>query len=204
MTPPAAARSLPILTFDGADVAASFGYVFDASWVAPFESIVSMLWKFGRMNGLAGSRVVGQLSATPLDPYEGVPASAAGVDVRRVARLLGLTQKAVRSGLGSRTGRRAMNLRLRHCARCMRGGYHSVVHQFLDAMQCPIHGDWLEEGCRGCGHASDYWLDAQLLDAPFRCARCRRPYAPGHGLSVQRPRPLPTPLRIAMTRAYFT
>lgn len=62
---PAAARSLPILTFDQAEVAASFGHIFDARWVAPYESIVSMLWKFARMNGLPlpGSRVVGLLRA---------------------------------------------------------------------------------------------------------------------------------------------
>jgi predicted Zn-ribbon and HTH transcriptional regulator len=204
MTAPAqgAIRSLPILTLDEVEVAASFGYLFDARQVGPCESIVSMLWKFARMNGLAGSRVVSQLSAAPLDPYEGLPASHSGVDVRRVARLLGLTQKAVRSSLGSASGRRLLSPRLRHCPRCMACGYHGVAHQFLGAMQCPAHGDWLEEGCRACGHVSDYRLDAQLLDAPFRCARCRRPYARG-AMRFEPPRQLPQRIRVAMTRAYL-
>jgi len=94
-----------------------------------------------------------------------------------------------------------MSRQLRHCPRCMTLGYHGVVHQFLGAMQCPAHGDWLEEGCRVCGHKSDYRLDAQLLGAPFQCALCRRPY----GRSALRhagPRPLPACVRTAITRAY--
>lgn len=197
-----AAARLPILTLDEVEVAASFGYLFDARQVGPCESIVSVLWKFARLNGLAGSRVVSQLTAAPIDPYEGLPASAGSVDVRRVARLLGLTQKTVRSSLGASSGQRLLNPRLRHCPRCMACGYHGVAHQFLGAMQCPAHGDWLEEGCRVCGHASDYRLDAQLLDAPFRCARCRQSYTRGRS-RFEPPRRLPKLIRVAMTRAYL-
>jgi len=109
--------------------------------------------------------------------------------------------KALRAGLGRPGGSRSMSRQLRHCPRCMTLGYHGVVHQFLGAMQCPAHGDWLEEGCRVCGHKSDYRLDAQLLGAPFQCALCRRPY----GRSALRragPRPLPACVRTAITRAY--
>ena len=37
---------LPILTFDKAALRPSLGYVFDARWLDPYESLVSMLWKF--------------------------------------------------------------------------------------------------------------------------------------------------------------
>ncbi len=192
---------LPILTFDERKLTPSFGYFFDARWLQPFESIVGVLWKFARMNGLAGHVVVTQLCARPVDPYEGISATSVDVDVRGLARLLGLPQKALRAGLGRPGTSRSMSCHLRHCPRCMTLGYHGVVHQFLGAMQCPVHGDWLEEACRVCGHASAYRLDAQLLGAPFRCACCRRPY----GRSAPRradPRPLPACARTAITRAY--
>ena len=198
---PSIVPTLPIMTFDERKLTPSFGYFFDARWHEPYESIVGVLWKFARMNALAGHVVVTQLCRQPVDPYDGIAATPVDVDVRALARLLGLPQKALRAGLGRPGGPRSMSCNLRHCPSCMTHGYHSVVHQFLGAMQCPAHGDWLEEGCRVCGHKSDYRLDAQLLGAPFQCALCRRPY----GRSALRragTRPLPACVRTAITRAY--
>ena len=187
--------ALPIMTFDDVPLGRHFGYVFDPRWLGPYESIVSMLWKFARMNGLAGSRVVSQLCAAPLDPYEGVPASPSSVDVRRVAGMLQVPLKTVRCALGAASGRRALSLRLRYCPRCMALKYHGMVHQFLGAMQCPVHGDWLEEVCRVCDQAN-----ALLLDAPYCCAHCRRPF--GRPLASMT-RPLTKRMRMEITRAYL-
>ena len=63
---------LPILTFDPTRLTPSMGYVFDPKWLDPYESIVGMLWKFARANGVAGHSVVGQLTDDPLDVYAGV------------------------------------------------------------------------------------------------------------------------------------
>jgi hypothetical protein len=199
----AAARALPILTFDDAALSPSFGYVFNTRWLGPYESIVSILWKFARMNALPGPVLVGQLCSRPLDPYEGICASPADVETRRVAGILGVPMKMVRYALGSPSGRRPLDSHLRHCPRCMSRGYHSIVHQFLGEMQCPAHGDWLEQGCSACGYVAEYRLDAQLLDAPYRCPRCRRSY----GRCTINPwstTPLPKRMRTAMTRAYFS
>ena len=57
--------------------------------------------------------------------------------------------------------------------------YHSFVHQLLGAMQCPAHGDWLEETCRECGQASAYRLDAQLLGAGARASAAGEEMEPG-------------------------
>lgn len=191
---------LPILTFDKRKLTPSFGYCFDARWVEPFESIVSVLWKFARMNSLPGHMVATQLCRHPVDPYDGIAPTSADVDVRGLARLLSVKQKVLRVGLGRSGGPRRMNPHLRHCSRCMALGYHGVVHQRLGAMQCPVHGDWLEEACRSCGHASVYRLGAPLLDAPFRCANCRRPYGRS-AMGCAGPRPLPAHMRTAITRA---
>jgi hypothetical protein len=44
--------TLPILVFDERQLTPSFGYVFHRKWVDPGESLVSILWKFARMNAL--------------------------------------------------------------------------------------------------------------------------------------------------------
>lgn len=189
------------MSFDDVPLGPHFGYVFDPRWLGPYESIVSMLWKFASMNGLEGCRLVSQLSTKPLDPYEGLAASTCSVDVRRVAAMLHAPMKVVRASLGTSSGRRVLNPWLRHCPRCMGLKYHGVVHQFLGAMQCPVHGDWLEEVCRGCGQVTPYRLNALLLDSPYCCARCRRPF--GHSRASMT-RPLPKAMRIAITRSYLS
>ena len=49
---------LPILTFDEHALSPRFGYVFDAAWLEPHESILGMLWKFMRANRPAAAAVV--------------------------------------------------------------------------------------------------------------------------------------------------
>ena len=62
--------ALPILTFDERALSPRFGYVFRRRWLQPYESVVSMLWKFARMNGLPGHAVDAQLSPQGVNPYE--------------------------------------------------------------------------------------------------------------------------------------
>ena len=167
-------RALPILIFCEAKLSPSLGYVSDPRWLEPYESLVSMLWKFAWMNRLAGHVVAEHVAARAVDPYEGVAGSATDVDVLRVAATLGVKRKTVRQAL---TIRDKPHSALRFCCRCMAHGYHSVVHQFGYIASCPVHDCALATTCPGCGAASPYRLDARLLGAPFRCAQCGRPYA---------------------------
>ena len=191
---------LPILTFEDSRLSPSLGYAFDSRWLEPYESIVGMLWKFARTNALPGHLVVEQITVSPTDPYAGVAPMCEAVDVRAIARLLGARQKSVRVGLGGNDRRRKLNINLRYCRRCMGIGYHGIVHQYEGAALCPIHGEWLEEVCRACSLPSLYRLDARMLDAPFRCCHCRRPYASAVWSSA-RPKPLSKRARTAATRA---
>jgi hypothetical protein len=156
-----------------------------------------MLWKFARMNLLTGHALVKQLSTDPVDPYDGL--GPADLDVVAVARMLGVTQRSVCIGMAVMASNGCRFLR--YCPRCMSLGYHSVVHQRERHDRCPIHRVPLLAACRHCGQASAYWLDAQLLDAPFRCRHCWRYYT-----STSNAPPLPcTALsqerRTAITRA---
>ena len=187
---------LPILMFDQDALSPRFGYVFHRRWVQPYESVVGLLWKFARMNLLTGASLVTHLRTEPLDPYEGV--GPAEVDVKAVARLLGVTQRSVRTGMDMVAS--ASSTWLRYCPRCMSLGYHSVLHQRERHDRCPIHHLPLLTACSHCGRKSAWWFDAQLLDAPFRCRHCRRYYGLNSGL----PRlcvSLTPERRIAVTRA---
>lgn len=189
---PSPSTLLPILTFEDAALAPSLGYVFDARWLDPHESLVSMLWKFAWVNGLAGHLVVAHVARRPVDPYDGIAATAEEVDIRRVARSLGVPAQTVDAAC-----RRSKGPVLRFCTRCMRRGYHGVVHQLGLQARCPVHGCELESTCRDCRASSAWHLDARLLGAPFRCAHCRRPYATAD--FVHR-KPLAGPVRMALTR----
>ena len=158
---------LPILTLDEAKLSVSFGYVFDRKLVEPCDSIVSLLWKFARMNSLPGHLLIGQLCRAPVDPYDGIGAGAQDVDVRLIAKLLATPAKTVGVSLGAAYGCRSLHAALRYCPRCIGQGYHSVLHQQVSAYQCPIHRDPLAEGCSSCGHRTPY----RLTDcASTRCA----------------------------------
>ena len=197
----ATTTTFPILTFDEAQFAPAWGYVFDPAWLDPYESLVSMLWKLALMNGLAGHQVVGHAARRPVDPYEGFAATAAEVDVPGVARSLGVPPKTVRLALHRPGWPRGWCPQLRFCLRCMARGYHTVLHQYGSEPQCPLHGTWLDSACPGCGAASAYHLDARLLGAPFRCAHCRRPYGRTTTAFLKR-RPLSKHARMVLVRTF--
>ena len=172
------APPFPILTFDTTKLAPTWGYVFDSRWLDPYESVVSILWKFVWMNRLAGHAVVKHVAIHNVDPYAGIAISAREINTKYLAHALRIRLQTVRESIPDPIPGRGLQSVLRYCKRCTARGYHSVVHQFGNALLCPIHRTKLETQWRKCGATSDYRIDAKLLDAPFRCANCRQPTAP--------------------------
>ena len=189
--------ALPILIVDQQALSPRLGYVFHRRWLQPYESVVSMLWKFARMNLLSGYALVKRVSPDQVDPYDGV--APIDVDVRAIARMLDVTQRCVRIGMKNLS--LDPNGFLRCCPSCMSLGYHSVVHQREHLDRCPIHGVQLLAACRHCGRPSAYRLDAQLLDAPFRCRHCRHYYTASSYAPPLPWKALSSERRIAITRA---
>lgn len=192
--------SFPILTFDTAKLAPSWGYVFDPEWLDPYESAVSMLWKFVWMNRLAGHAVVERVARHTVDPYAGISMSGQELNAKYLAHTLRIRLQTVRESIPDPTPGRGVFPVLRYCKRCMARGYHSVVHQFGNVLLCPIHRTPLETQCRNCSATSAYRLNANLLDAPFRCTNCRQEYA-ASWRGFGRRRRLQLHERIALTRA---
>jgi hypothetical protein len=191
--------TLPIMLFDEHQLAPSFGYFFNPKWVSPYESIVSMLWKFGRANALPGHVLITQIAKDTIDPYEGISACPSEVTLRKVQRALGVPLRMVRAALIPEPLQGTGSPWFRYCRSCLAGGYHGIVHQLKRVGRCPVHGDVLEMACHNCGERAPYRLNAYLLDAPYRCGNCGACYMSTRP-SPSLWRPLSQKARTAMTR----
>lgn len=192
--------TLPILTFDERKLTPAYGYVFDAKWLDPDESIVSIMWKFGRMNALPGHALVAQLAKHTADPYAGIDATREAVDIRRLRETLRLPLKVLRAALLPRSLRIVASPYFRYCPKCIMRGYHPAVHQLEVVQLCPLHGLWLSVECQYCEYRAPYRLEARLLDAPFRCANCRVSYSQRGGAYFVRRKALSQTAQATITR----
>ncbi|MCD6026536.1 MAG: hypothetical protein K0R08_1055 [Solimicrobium sp.] len=195
--------TLPIMLFNERALTPSFGYVFDPKWIYPYESLASILWKLVRMNRLPGHIVVTQLARdSSIDPYLGVGASQSDVDIGRIPQVLGVSLNTLHSSLLLDSLLQCSSPYFRYCRKCMYRGYHGVVHQLESIKFCPVHQCRLEIECDACGGHTPYRLNAYFLDAPYRCASCRKLYA-SWPPSIVNKRPLARKARVAMTRSWL-
>lgn len=197
----AVALPFPILIFQERVLSPALGYIFNPAWIDPHESILSILWKFGKSNSLPGHVVAGLLHAHT-DPYDGVEATRDAVDIRRLRASLCLPLKTLRGSLIPSSPYRPTCRFFRYCPVCMSRGYHCVVHQFDVLKECPIHKRALESACRDCGYRAPYHLNALLLDAPYRCAQCGRIYGNAF-FSIYAKRPMSKRHRVLMCKSHF-
>lgn len=191
----------PILSLDEGKLTPALGYAFNAKWLDPCESLVSILWKFSQANRLPGHIVARQLSAHA-DPYEGVAPVAEAVDVSRVCGTLGVSPKALRASLLTAASRRRYCNSFRYCRKCLMRGYHCVLHQLEVEVFCPAHERPLETACRRCGYEAPCVLSASFLETPFRCAYCRAGYS-YKVFSILDRQPMVKSERVAFSRRYF-
>ncbi|MBN3760758.1 TniQ family protein [Burkholderia sp. Ac-20365] len=198
---PLQALKFPILALDESRLTPALGYVFRKQWLYPHESLISILWKFERANGLSGT-VLARLVGPDVDPYEGIAPCQDVIDVDRLRLTLGLPLKTLRASLIRQREQRSCKGVFRYCRRCLSRGYHSVVHQFEGTDQCPAHRCALEAMCQRCGCEAPYRVNVQLLEAPYRCGNCLMPYTRPYWLP-NIARPMIPEHRTAFTRRYF-
>lgn len=192
--------SFPILTLDESKLAPALGYYFSSKWLDPYESLISILWKFEKANALPGI-VVARLLRPDIDPFDGFAPHSGEVDMGRLQDVLGLPTKALRAALLERPERRRYSEVLRYCRHCMARGYHSVLHQIESVKRCPAHRCALESICRRCGRQALHHVGLQLLESPYRCPYCRE-WSGGHGWCPNKARPMQLQQRRAFTRLY--
>lgn len=173
--------ALPILVINDQLLSPRLGYFFDRRWIDPFESLVSILWKFARANDIAGHVLAGRLCAEGVDPYEGIPPLREAVQWRWLHRDYRIPMRAIRESMVASSRAGALHPYLRYCPRCLRRGYHATIQQCVGVSRCPIHDAPLPSACRICGFQIPLRLNALLLGSPFSCPRCRS------SLAVNRP-----------------
>jgi hypothetical protein len=59
---------------------------------------------------------------------------------------------------------------LMFCPKCIKYGYHSILHQFIFIHECPIHGEKLSQHCPRCSQSYPYRLSDQGFNEPFQCS----------------------------------
>jgi hypothetical protein len=173
--------ALPILVLNNQMLSPRLGYFFDQRWIDPFESLVSILWKFARANDIAGHVLAASLCADGVDPYEGIPPLREMVKWRWLRREYRIPMRAIRESMVASSRAHTLHPDLRYCRRCLSRGYHATIQQCVGVPRCPIHDAPLSSACRICGFQIPLRLNALLLDSPFSCPRCRT------SLAVNRP-----------------
>jgi len=76
----------------------SLGYLFDRKWLYPYESLISILWKFEKANALSGN-VVARLLGPDVDPYEGLVPRLGVIDIDRLRANLQVSRRSLRTAL---------------------------------------------------------------------------------------------------------
>ncbi len=190
---------LPILVLQAEGLRPQMGYLFDRRWLDPFESVVSILWKFARVNGIAGHLLAAKVCASGVDPYDGVPPLREIVQWHWLHGEFGVRCRALRESMVATSQARTLHPHLRYCTRCLNRGYHALVHQFANVALCPIHDTRLASSCRQCQFEIPLRLNALLLGSPYACPNCLSPLASTRP-SVTRCRPMQMAELMKMTR----
>jgi hypothetical protein len=88
----------PILTLEEGSLTPSVGYLFDRTWLYPYESLISILWKFEKANALSGN-IVARLLGPDVDPYEGLVPHLDLIDIDRLRANLQVSTRSLRLAL---------------------------------------------------------------------------------------------------------
>jgi hypothetical protein len=154
------------LTLDERARLPALGYIFKAEWVDPFESLISILWKFKKANSLPG-HVVARLMGPETHPYEGVVAYANAANVQRLRETLKLSSKTLYAAMApSSSGSRCCQS-FRDCVACVGRGYHSLLHQSPGLSVCPAHRTPILAARRRCRYEAPFIVRAELLETPI-------------------------------------
>lgn len=162
-------------------------YTWRESWVFPYESLWSLVNKFGKLNWVSGFEIQ-KLFRLKNEPkkryaeYDGFSLwnfhAAKGFNVEKIEQTLNLSNKQLREGITtSLIPKRELPWlfeanRLRYCPRCISVGYHSFFHQFKDMKVCPIHDIELVDRCPCCRRVFRYEL--QNNKHYYRCPSCTK------------------------------
>jgi hypothetical protein len=163
----------PILSLDSELLNPAMGYCFEQRWVHRHESLLSLLWKFIAINCAPAHLVLRNLDPQ-CDPYWGITPIRTAALVGPGARMLRVSRNMIARRVLTQHAYDIAHPTFRHCPRCARRGFHSVLYQLASLTHCPLHKKTaLVERCPKCKHRLRYELNVLTLEHPYRCTECR-------------------------------
>lgn len=160
-------------------------YTWDASQCVPFESTWSIFQKFMGFNACGARDIQREFGLARKRHYPQNWSDRdrnlhdwGALNPELVQRALNLTD------LHMRTARTVDYIRpdeakvlasrsLRICPKCIKGGFHTPLHQLIFIPQCPLHQEPLLEVCGDCGKPTPlYSLSRESCCNPYGCAEC--------------------------------
>lgn len=169
-----------------------YKYTWSRNWVAPFESLWSLLNKFAFFNNVNLQdaenlfHAPGHQSAT-WKTWNLNKISSTYLDENKICKILNLKsderQKCDLSYLIPSDDIEFLTsfYVLRYCPVCIEHGYHSIFHQIYLIIDCPIHGINLIQKCPKCKKYLPYDLYSLKKIFPYTCRFCQYEFRVPHG-----------------------
>lgn len=154
-------------------------------WQIPFESLWSLLKKFGYLNAAAYPdirdlirRAGSEKAPTDIKRVRRDLNSFAPVDEEKLKQFLLIEPAALHQSTALAYIRpdevsALTSNQLRYCVQCIKAGFHSAIHQLLFLSHCPIHLSPLMTRCMTCGVISPRYTLASLTQRLSKdCSDC--------------------------------
>lgn len=162
-------------------------YTWNTDWINPFESAFCLLNKFALLNAL-GIESMAKLFVARKPRGQIASAYANGIPLMKLeqlnadnfCRLLQVSKSDMNNAFPFPNFDSQLipfSDQLRYCRRCIKRGFHSVLHQMEMFDECPIHHTRLSVGCPHCGRMIPYKLTANTISKPFQCEHCEAPFS---------------------------
>ncbi|WP_147383840.1 hypothetical protein [Noviherbaspirillum sedimenti] len=155
-------------------------------WRNPFESPLSLLWKFAWANCLTAGEICKALFGRNLTSSLGMAVHGRTLLtptwIRHEYPYSGPVATAVANGGLEEYTRYwatalASDAAIRYCPKCMQRGYQTIFAQLDGLQQCLIHAEPLLAHCTNCTAATPrFALVPETMDAPWRCPSCLHPF----------------------------
>lgn len=160
-------------------------YCWRRDWMAPYESLWSLLHKFAALNLVCvydAKKLFQKTSTADRRQRRSLGKwnlhILGGFDAQKLSKVLRLSSEDLNQSLVTSLIP-SLEIRwltpksvLRYCPECINLGYHSIFHQLYALPKCPIHDIALTEQCHRCGGKITYELNSQVRVAPYSCPAC--------------------------------
>lgn len=160
------------------------GYTWDESWILPYESILSLMYKFSVLNqiSLFDCKTLFKSEST-MDGS--VTELGCRLSSKKLTRIIGLGTALDRNlvhGIVHPADRSwLLSPYLRSCPICSALGFHSIFHQVMPISKCPIHQENLTvTKCKACGSHGVYdsmrTAAGKYIGSTYACAKCGKKF----------------------------